>query len=190
MQLLPKLDKILDATGGEPDVQIGNQLYLDVALRSKWEGVCLYWRLIDPEYSLLEIGVDSASGELRSLTVPLYNGDIDVRASVAGKPVSSTLGTPVFSTTHWPSDWRETRHRFVDVPGRIRLDCGPDDVRIVISDESVHRSVQVGARLVCELNDADDLVGFRILAVCPEERQRLMSESEHARASRGRIVGR
>jgi hypothetical protein len=190
MESLLKINEIRTVGSEEPSVQFGDHLYLDVAFASHWPGVCLYWRLVDPKFSLLEVGLDSVSGQLRSLTVPLYNGELDsqsdaVKYGAAGLP----LGIPIFDTTSWTSDLRETKHRFIDVRGRIRLRVCPTEMMVIISEEPIHQSIQVNSRVVCELNASAELVGFRILGISPEERERLASESKHARGSMGRVVG-
>ncbi len=79
-----------------------------------------YWQLVDPDFSLLEIGVDRESGRLTKISVPLYNGPIGVREGHLRQ--EDKKGLPCFNVNLWPRPSASMKDAFLENIGRIRID--------------------------------------------------------------------
>jgi hypothetical protein len=51
--------------------------YITVRIGMNPRAVNLYWQLVDPEFSLLELGFESPSGRLVACSVPLFNAEVE-----------------------------------------------------------------------------------------------------------------
>jgi hypothetical protein len=191
MKSLMKLDNVVAPIYNKPIIKFGDHIYVDIEFGTQWQGICFYWRMIDPEFSLLEIGVDSITGQLRSLTVPLYNGKLATIENVLTESMPEILsGTPIFNKVHWDADLGEVRNRVSDVPGKIRLDLSNEELRIVIEDEAIKRAVLVNNRIICDFNESAELVRLRIINLNQTEHYRLVNESRNVRSSLGRTLSK
>ena len=115
---------------------------------------CVYWQLTDPDFSLLEVGLEKETGLLRKLSVALYRGNIGTRAS--DPPRSETHGVPLFDVDAFPTDYEETF-------GRIRIDEGPGGWwTITLFDEPSGLQIAVPDLLGFGFNRQKELCEFSV----------------------------
>lgn len=137
----------------------------------------LYWRLIDPVYNLIEIGVETYTGRLVSFDLVQYNGPLHpLRPTGGGGDDGADLdGLPAFDL----GPWREARADFAkdptlhDVSGRCRCEFGDDRFRVVLFPDPVRRRVTTRGQLVTEFNADGELCALTLLNLDADERNRL-----------------
>lgn len=124
-----------------------------------------YWRLVDPRFSLVEIGIDRVTGRLLSLCVPLFNGTVQ-DLSYAHPPVGDRVA-PVFDL----ASWKEVASSAsgvaptVDLPGRCRLEVGSSCIRVELFDEVTEHWAWPADNVAVELNAVSELIAVRILGL-------------------------
>lgn len=122
----------------------------------------LYWRLMDPEFNLVEIGIDRRDGHFVSFTVVFCKEVVRTLSESPKAPVSEE-GVPVFSLHPWAAalaadpDIHAFQTRLHDVHGRCRLELGSDAVRVVLSSDEIHHCIVTEGGLIWELNASGEL---------------------------------
>ena len=121
----------------------------------------VYWQLADPDFSLLEIGLERTSGRTTKVTVPLYRGGLGRRDAVHEGP--NVEGIPEFDVRAWQPVARSTAGDFKEVSGRIRIDVERDGWwTITMFDEAVVHHVGVRDLLSYGLNSRKELCQFSV----------------------------
>ena len=131
----------------------------------------LYWRLLDPEFSLVEVAIDPRSGCFVSVTVPLYNGDLSERREMLGVGVVRRRGLPCFRTNLWqePGKWPPTEHYYT-VEGRCSAWIAQNSLCISLFDDVVEDVVEPCPELWLLFNRHGDLCGLTAPDLTEDER--------------------
>ena len=144
----------------------------------------LYWRLDDPKFNLVEIGINRRSGQFVSLTVVFCKEVVRTLSQPDEAPPGREVqGLPVFSLDPWAAafapdrDVDDRRPEFYDVPGRCRLELGDDAVRVVLSSGEInYRVVTQQEEFVSEFNSAGELCSILLPKLTQHDR-RMLEES-------------
>ena len=100
----------------------------------------VYWQLVDPKFSLIELGFEQSTGRLDHCSVPLFQGSTvrhSSKLAVLGRP-----GTPFFDTSEWVSAGK--KHLLTS--GRIELHQYADALRIRLREGALNSSVLAGGK--------------------------------------------
>src|SRR5215203_4375198 len=140
----------------------------------------LYWRLDDPKFNLVEIGIDRRGGHFVSLTVVFYNSAVHPLSRPEPAYERGDLnGLPIFNRDPWAAafaperDVYDTRAEFHDVPGRCRIEIGGDTLRVVLSSDDISHRVFTQGEFVSEFNSSGDLQAIALLKLSPQEKEML-----------------
>ncbi len=74
--MFPKLARV-SSDKYEAVVNVEWKGYITVAIDRNPRATNLYWQLVDPVFSLLELGFEHPSGRLVKCAVPLFNGEVE-----------------------------------------------------------------------------------------------------------------
>lgn len=137
----------------------------------------LYWRLDDPEFNLIEIGVDRDSGMLVSISAVFYKGLLyplgKIKVAHSNK---NAVGIPGFALDLWEDVFKPGRDpldikaEFYDVPGRCRFELGEKELRVVLFSDAIRYHITSSDNLVCELNEARELCAVMVTGLDPSEK--------------------
>lgn len=122
----------------------------------------LYWRLVDPEFNLVEIGIDRRDGHFVSFTLVLCK-EVVRTLSQSAEALVSEEGVPVFSLDPWAAalaadpDIHKFQTRLHDVPARCRLELGTEAVRVVLSSDEIHHRIVTKGGVIWEFNASGEL---------------------------------
>jgi len=160
------------------DVQrkVHRHVCLSVTFKDQISPHPLYWRLDDPKFNLIEIGIEPYTGQLLSFTVANYNGRISPLESVAesySRP--SNDGIPCFNTDLWQTDRDadDVSANFYDVPGRCRILLGVQRLRVELFPDQISYNLKTD-HFVCEFNEAKELCAISVTNLTPNEVNKLM----------------
>ena len=160
----------------EPERHIDRHASVGVAVDYSPGRPPLYWRLIDPSFNLIEIGVAADTGRLVRFELVQYNGPLHpLRPPAGGDAAEDLAGLPAFDL----APWREGRADFArdpalhDVRGRCRCELGGDVFRVVLFPDPVRRRLTTRGRLVTEFNADGELCAVSLLNLDADERTRL-----------------
>ena len=144
----PKLVRV-EADRYSPVVSIESPSYITVRMSKSIHAPNVYWQLVDPEFSLLELGFDASCGRLVSCSVPLFNGEVRKYDSPLGSV--GLPGTPIFEMAPWTSRAaaEDDRGTVLKSPGRIQLDQYPDALVIILKSGQIDKIVVLGEKLAC-----------------------------------------
>lgn len=159
--MFPKLVQLSDAQYS-PEVTVEGKGYMTVDIGRNPMSVNLYWQLVDPVFSLLEMGFEYPSGRLMSCAVPLFKGEVEQSET---QPVATVSGTPLFDVSSWPLSisGREVRGNHIKQEGRIRLAKFADGVSIITQNTTPFRSIAYGRALLCSFDERDELSALHIV---------------------------
>jgi hypothetical protein len=140
----------------------------------------LYWRLDNPKFNLVEIGIDRRTGQFVSLTVVFCKEVVHTLSTPdEAPPYGEVNGLPLFSLDPWAAafapdrDVDDRRAEFYDVPGRCRLEMGDEAVRVVLFSEELHHRVITREELVSEFNSSGQLCSFLLPRLSQRDRSML-----------------
>jgi len=141
--------------------------YITVAIARNFRATNLYWQLVDPVFSQLELGFEYPSGRLVNCAVPLFNGEVEDQQ--AHTLPSATSGTPFFDLGPWSVNVSDpaARGNHLEQPGRIRLVKKQRGLTIICKDGHPLRSVAYGGRLVCDFGEAGELLAITLTGDFP-----------------------
>lgn len=153
-------------------IQIDHDIYLDLTIEKVSAFPPLYWRLNDPEYNLIEIGVSRDSGMLMSITIPLYNGLLFPLETLNYYDKNRTsFGIPIFDLSLWElalkpgRDPYNIREEFYDVKARCRFEINKDCLHISLFPEPIMYEVMVNDQFSCEFNSSNELIAILIKGI-------------------------
>jgi len=164
--MLPKLSR-LSNDQYTAQVTVEWKGYITAEIDWNFRATNLYWQLVDPKFSQLELGFEHPSGRLVKCAVPLFNGDVeDQRSEVL---LSATPGTPFFDLSPWPLQVseQEIHGNHIEQPGRIRLARKHNGLSIICRNNSPRRSVIYADSLVCDFGEGDELVAITLVGDFP-----------------------
>jgi hypothetical protein len=142
--------------------------YITVRIGRNPRAVNLYWQLVDPKFSQLELGFESPSGRLMACSVPLFNGEVEEQK--ARGFLNAVPGTPFFDLSLWPPNVSETkgnRSHHIEQPGRIRLLKDENLLLIVIKDDPPLKSVLYADKLICNFGENGELLALGLKGSFP-----------------------
>jgi len=160
--MFPRLLRVTDASY-QPEITVESKSYITVRLGKSRGGTHVYWQLVDPVFSLLELGFEHPSGRLVKCAVPLFNGELEDQQA---QPLArATPGTPFFDLAPWPVNASNpaARANHLEQSGRIRLTKKHGGLSIICKDSPTLRSVLYGEKLICEFGEADELVALTLV---------------------------
>lgn len=158
--MFPKLLRITNEMY-QPEILVESKSYITVRIGKSLNEEHLYWQLVDPVFSLLQLGFELSTGRLVHCSVPLFNGEVE---AVEVQPLQSAVaGVPHFDVSAWPV--KETKGKsgsVMEQPGRIRLRRSSNALAIVAQEVVCRRSVAYGETVVCHFDRADELIGLTL----------------------------
>ena len=164
--MFPKLERVSDETY-EAVFAVGWKGYITVDIARNPRATNLYWQLIDPVFSQLELGFEHPSGRLVKCAVPLFNGEVEDQQT---QPLPRTTpGTPFFDLAPWPVNVSNpaARANHLEQSGRIRLAKRLGGLSIICKDSLTLRSVLYGEKLICEFGEGGELVALTLMGNFP-----------------------
>lgn len=117
----------------------------------------LYWRLMDTEFSLVEVAIEPGTGEFRSVAIPLYNGDIPRAGSLSIGSVER--GLPVFDVGLWDVSSLFPAGHYVTAEGRCACTLRDGALLIQLFADRIVRTVEPHAGVRLLFNGRDELCG-------------------------------
>lgn len=130
-----------------PEITVESRSYIQVRVDKSVHDLNLYWQLVDPEFSLLELGFNP-DGRMVSLSIPLFNGNVgrhDTRFSRA-----SSHGTPIFELKPWRvgTEIGQSQETILKTLGRIEIDRYRNALVITVTSEAIASAVLSGGNLL------------------------------------------
>jgi hypothetical protein len=129
----------------------------------------LYWRLLDGDSALVEVGIDRNNGSFLSLTLVSFLGKVEL---VDDQPKSEghSLGVPLFDLSLWPRR-HENRARFNyrDFRGPCRLELAPTFIRLNLLPATVQSWLWLESRLALGFSESADLCCAEVLDLTNRE---------------------
>lgn len=164
--MFPKLTQV-SGDMYEAKVNVEWKGYITVDIGRNPRSTNLYWQLVDPVFSLLELGFEYPSGRLVKCAVLLFNGDVEERQTESLP--NAIQGTPLFDLSHWTvnPDNPAVRSNHLEQQGRIRLLKKQNGLSIVCKDSPRLRSVTYGGNVVCDFGEGDELVAVSLVGDFP-----------------------
>jgi hypothetical protein len=149
------------------DITVESKSYIMARIGWDFRTKTVYWQLVDPDYSLLELGFEWPTGRLVDCSVPLFNGDIENAGREPAPKVEH--GAPLFDLSLWPSEAPKpgARDNYLKQAGRISLVRTSEGVLIACQDEPRLRSIVYGEKLLCHFGQDDELVGLTLMGNFP-----------------------
>jgi hypothetical protein len=158
--MFPKLVQVSDAQCS-PEINVEGKGYITVDMGRNPRANNLYWQLVDPVFSLLELGFERPSGRLINCAVPLFKGEIeDCQTQILP---NGTAGTPFFDLSPWPVDLPESggnRGHHIKQAGRIRLLKSDGLLSIVIKDSHPFQSLLYAGKIICNFGKDGTLLSL------------------------------
>ena len=124
------------------EVVVERKGYITANIGRNPRALNLYWQLVDPTFSLLELGFEWPSGRLMHCAVPLFNGQVEEHK--ARGLLNAVPAAPFFDLSLWPpnvSESKGNRSHHIEQPGRIRLLKSENLLSIIIRDDPPFQSV-------------------------------------------------
>ncbi len=164
--MFPKLTRVSN-DNYEAVINVERKGYITVAIARNPRATNVYWQLVDPVFSLLELGFEHPTGRLVKCAVPLFNGEVEDQQTQA-RP-RAVAGTPLFDLRPWRVDVSNpaAHGNHLEQPGRIRLLKGQRGLTIVGKDGPPLKSVAYGGSLVCDFGEADELLALTLVGDFP-----------------------
>jgi hypothetical protein len=170
----------LTLTGVEPCLQMPSREFdiyvcLDVEIvEFENRPPNLYWRLIDPCFDLVEIGVNPLTGALTSVKLVFYMGELSMEENAIPSTVhTKAMGIPQFNLNMWPQPQVHYEQSIYDVVGRCSLSMARQDLMMRLFPDPIASIMHISDDLSCHFNAQDELIGFTIRRLKPHERTTL-----------------
>jgi hypothetical protein len=144
--------------------------YIPVKIRwGQWNLIdepTIYWRVGDFKNSLVEIGVSSNSGLIRSFTF-VCSKDIFLTNAQVLWPKSYDEGTPMFDISEWPENGR------LDEQGLAEIYFNGDDLSVLFSHSLIIKKTTVSGRVCFGFNNDNNLCAIKIFDLTEEEKEQI-----------------
>lgn len=130
----------------------------------------LYWRLLDGDSALVEVGIDRNNGSFLSLTLVTFLGKVEIIDDEPPRSEDHSLGVPLYDLSLWPRR-HENRGRFdyYDFSGPCRLELAPTFVRLGLHPETVQSWLWLEPRLAFGFSASGDLCCVEVLDLTNRE---------------------
>lgn len=158
MPNVPKYDHIIpDAFTPEVTVESPGYPYITVRVNKSHILRNVYWHLVEPTFSLLELGFEWTSKRLTHISVPLYKGSINQAEDVLPQ---SERGEPVFDLfgLGFSAEFKDRVPEVVKCEGRIQLNRSGHDLYIRLGAGAVQRVISCQQEVVYGFSESKELV--------------------------------
>ena len=165
--MFPKLLRVTDEYY-QPEIVVESKGYITVRIGKSLKATHVYWQLVDPVFSLLQLGFEWPSGRLVHCSVPLFKGDVETLETDPG--LGGTVGTPFFDLSKWPvcvTEGRDVSGNVIEEPGKTRLQRSRNALSILAREGTRQRSVVYGGKVVCDFDRNDELTDLTLLGFYP-----------------------
>ena len=134
--------------------------YITVRINKSLKERNVYWHLVDPRFSLLELGFEWSTGRLTAINVPLFKGAVGEAMAMP----DSVRGEPLFDLKElgFASAIQELAPQVIKTSGRISLHQSGQDLDIVLHESPLARALNSCDRLIYGLNAQDRLCLIRL----------------------------
>lgn len=122
-----------------------------------------YWQLVDPAFSLVEVGMDATSGQLVEFAVVNYNGTVE-SAEPRGT-VRTLYGMPCFDLSAWSTPTPGFNPHFAQCPGRCSIALGLEGIYVGLFADTIDFEVMMENNVGCAFNANGELVSVRIYQI-------------------------
>ncbi len=166
-----KLNSVADEDRTKVSVAFDYYVTLDVSIEiSDPPPENLYWRALYRKRSLVEIGVDSRSGIVVSITMPFVDRERFEEVGDLGELPESTSGVPVVRLDHWKDEPREYSDQFRDfeLPMLFRYDRA--SAWLLLTEGPCSRFVRAG-RVLFGFSAEEELVRTGVADLSSDEFQ-------------------
>lgn len=143
------------------EIVVERKGYITARIGKNPHALNLYWKLVDPTFSLLELGFEWPSGRLVHCSVPLFNGEVEEAKAVSSS--NRVLATPFFDLSLWPpnvSESKGNRSHHIEQAGRIRLLKSDNLLTIVIKEGPTSQSLLYANEVVSNVAADGDLLAI------------------------------
>lgn len=131
----------------------------------------IYWRTGDFKNSLVEIGIASKSGIIRSFTV-VYTKDIFLGGTQVQWSKSDEEGTPVFNISEWTESGR------LDENGLAEIHYNGSELSVLLSRNTITRRV-VSGRVCFDLDNTANLCAITVFSLSEDEKIQISDTLEY-----------
>jgi hypothetical protein len=165
--MFPRLLRVTDEYY-QPEIAVESKGYITVRVGKSQKATHVYWQLVDPVFSLLQLGFEWPSGRLVHCSVPLFKGDVEILD--ADPAPGGTVGTPFFDLSKWPvrvTEGKDVSGNVIEESGQIRLQRSRNALSILARESTRQRSVVYGGTVVCDFDPYDELAALTLLGSFP-----------------------
>ena len=145
-------------------VSVESKAYITVRIGKSQTATHAYWQLVDPNFSLLQLGFEWPSGRLVHCSVPLFNGQVEMVQNDAR--FETVVGAPFFDISMWPlyiTEGKGVSGNVIEELGRIRLQRSSNTLSILASDRVPQRSILYGDAVMCHLDANDEFTALTLV---------------------------
>ena len=144
--------------------------YVPVKIRwGQWNLIAeptIYWRTGDFKNYLVEIGIASKSGIIRSFTV-VHTKDILLDATQVAWPKSIEEGTPEFNIREWSESGRR------DEKGIAKIHFNGSELSMILSKNTITKKV-ISGRVCFGLDNESNLCVISVFGLFEEEKAQIL----------------
>jgi len=136
-------------------------VYITVRIGKSIRAKHVYWHLVEPSFSLLELGFEVSSRRLTAISVPVFKGRIGTTHHVLP---TYTGGDPLFDMKEMVLNL-ERNDVVPDVlksPGRISLTQSGEDIDILLADTQIARAICCNHKITYGFNGDKRLCLIRL----------------------------
>ena len=145
-----------------------------------------YWRLKSPDGKcLFNIDIDKANGSLIAIELTLFKKEVQSLIKSKKYKMQRDIGIPIFDNSLWqsetsiidglkfPSDTAVLINLHKDqygpllynIPSNFLLQLNDAELRIELFSDIISRQVVVGDKLICEMNELDELCAITLRGI-------------------------
>jgi|SRR6185312_14195656 len=137
-------------------VESPGYVYITVRINKSASRRNVYWHLVDPAFSLLELGFEWGSNRLTHISVPLYKGVIGDTKEVLPQ---HEKGEPTFDVPSlgFSGESKGAAPEVIKQEGRIQLDRSGPDLHIRLGSGSIRRVFSCQDQLIYGFGDSGEL---------------------------------
>ncbi|CQR57004.1 hypothetical protein [Paenibacillus riograndensis] len=149
--------------------------YIPIKIRwGKWNEILdptIYWRTGDFKKSLIEIGISSESGLIRTVTV-VHSDKIISDSTGINWPDIVQEGTPIFKVSNWPENGR------LDENGAFEIWLSKTEVNLVLSKNTIVKKV-ISGRVCFGLDSCSNVCLVSVCTLSDEEEMQVKDTLEY-----------
>jgi hypothetical protein len=134
---LPKLEEVApDVFAPSVIVEMSGYVYITVRIHKSLSARNVYWHLVDPIFSLLELGFEMSSRRLTHISIPVFKGPISTKKYILP---ACTRGDPLFNMKEMAlaHEQATSAPEVIKHQGRISLNRSGDDIDILLENSNI-----------------------------------------------------